>query len=283
MTSDAALVLRARGGDELAAQRLVERYRDLVRLKASSYFLLGGESDDLIQEGLVGLYKAIREYRTDRESRFRNFAELCITRQIITAVKTATRGKHKPLNDYVSFASVRQPTRHESELTLESVLPGPWDADPVERLCARDELARFADGLDSLSRLERAVAGGFAGGESYEQMARRVGVTVKTIDNAAQRVKRKLGKALEERPYSAVARVEFEEQPEPEVLSSKDVIEAFLWRNPGSTAKQIAEGTDLSYDRVLHLLHCWGPGLTKAKRPKGKGWLWYMVVREVAA
>ena len=102
---DGFLIALAKQGDRTAYERLVRRYHGFVRLKASSYFLAGGDSDDLIQEGLVGLYKAIRDFRTDRESSFRNFAELCITRQIITAVKTATRNKHTPLNQYVSFSS----------------------------------------------------------------------------------------------------------------------------------------------------------------------------------
>ena len=102
---DGFLIALAKQGDRTAYDRLVRRYHGFVRLKASSYFLAGGDSEDLIQEGLVGLYKAIRDYRTDRESSFRNFAELCITRQIITAVKTATRNKHTPLNQYVSFSS----------------------------------------------------------------------------------------------------------------------------------------------------------------------------------
>ena len=104
-----------------------------MRLKASSYFLLGGDSDDLIQEGLVGLYKAIRDFRTDRESSFRNFAELCVTRQIITAVKTASRNKHAPLNQYVSFAQTPA-AAIDSDATLEEVLPGPLSEDPSERV-----------------------------------------------------------------------------------------------------------------------------------------------------
>ena len=102
---DGFLIALAKSGDPTAYTRLLGRYKGFVRLKASSYFLAGGDSDDLIQEGLIGLYKAIRDYRTDRESSFRNFAELCITRQIITAVKTATRNKHTPLNHYVSFSA----------------------------------------------------------------------------------------------------------------------------------------------------------------------------------
>src|SRR5215217_812711 len=101
---DLQLVLKARNGDDAALDTLVRRYTGFVRLKASSYFLAGGESDDLIQEGLIGLYKAVRDFRSDKDTSFRSFAELCITRQIITAIKTATRFKHAPLNTYVSFS-----------------------------------------------------------------------------------------------------------------------------------------------------------------------------------
>ena len=128
--NDAYLVAQAKRGDSVAYDRIVRRYRGFVRLKASSYFLLGGESDDLIQEGLVGLYKAVRDFRSDRESSFRNFAELCITRQMITAVKTASRNKHAPLNQSISFAT--SPTAAgEGESTLEEILPGSRVEDPA--------------------------------------------------------------------------------------------------------------------------------------------------------
>ena len=126
---DGYLLALAKQGSPDAYDRLVRRYYSFVRLKASSYFLIGGDSEDLIQEGLVGLYKAIRDYRTDRESSFRNFAELCITRQIITAVKTATRNKHTPLNGYVSFSSTPAGAT-DNEPTLDEMLPGPSVARP---------------------------------------------------------------------------------------------------------------------------------------------------------
>src|SRR4249919_6377 len=132
---DHYLVALAKEGRADAYDAIVRRYRGFVRLKASSYFLLGGESDDLIQEGLLGLYKAVRDYRTDRESSFRNFAELCITRQIITAVKTATRNKHTPLNQYVSFSQTPA-AAIDGEATLEDVLPGPRSDDPSEQVIA---------------------------------------------------------------------------------------------------------------------------------------------------
>src|SRR5881409_3358513 len=127
---DHYLVALAKQGKRDAYDRIVRRYYGFVRLKASSYFLIGGDSDDLIQEGLVGLYKAVRDYRTDRESSFRNFAELCITRQIITAVKTATRNKHTPLNQYISF-SQSPASAPEGEPTLDEVIPGPSVNDPA--------------------------------------------------------------------------------------------------------------------------------------------------------
>ena len=136
---DHYLVALAKDGRTDAYDAIVRRYRGFVRLKASSYFLLGGESDDLIQEGLLGLYKAIRDYRSDRESSFRNFAELCITRQIITAVKTATRNKHTPLNQYVSFSQTPA-AAGDSETTLDEILPGPTVADPVNQVIASEEL-----------------------------------------------------------------------------------------------------------------------------------------------
>src|SRR5918999_2451734 len=138
---DGYLIALAKQGNAAAYDRLVRRYYGFVRLKASSYFLAGGDSDDLIQEGLVGLYKAIRDYRTDRESSFRNFAELCITRQIITAVKTATRNKHTPLNSYVSFSQTPAASGGEGDATLDELLPGPTVHDPVNQVISSEELS----------------------------------------------------------------------------------------------------------------------------------------------
>ena len=148
---DHYLVALAKEGRTDAYDTIVRRYRGFVRLKASSYFLLGGESDDLIQEGLLGLYKAIRDYRTDRESSFRNFAELCITRQIITAVKTATRNKHTPLNQYVSFSQTPA-AAGDSETTLDEILPGPTVHDPVNQVIATEELESLVSCLSGSLR-----------------------------------------------------------------------------------------------------------------------------------
>jgi RNA polymerase sporulation-specific sigma factor len=189
---DTYLVALAKNGSADAYDRIVKRYRGFVRLKASSYFLLGGDSDDLIQEGLVGLYKAIRDFRTDRESSFRNFAELCITRQIITAVKTASRNKHAPLNQYVSFA--QSPAASiEAETTLEEVLPGPISDEPAERVIASEELSALVSCLGSvLSELESRVLSLYLDGNSYEVIGEKLECDTKTVDNALQRVKRKV-------------------------------------------------------------------------------------------
>jgi RNA polymerase sporulation-specific sigma factor len=196
---DGFLIALAKQGDRMAYDRLVRRYHGFVRLKASSYFLAGGDSEDLIQEGLVGLYKAIRDYRTDRESSFRNFAELCITRQIITAVKTATRNKHSPLNQYVSFSSTPA-AAGEDVPTLDQTIAGPSVNDPVNRVISSEELRSLVGCLSTaLSELESRVLSLYLDGCSYEQVGERLGCDTKTVDNALQRVKRKVGAHLRTR------------------------------------------------------------------------------------
>jgi RNA polymerase sporulation-specific sigma factor len=177
----------------------VRRYYGFVRLKASSYFLIGGDSDDLIQEGLVGLYKAVRDYRSDRESSFRNFAELCITRQIITAVKTSTRNKHTPLNEYVSFSQAPA-GGIDGDPTPDELLPGPTAHDPVNQVISTEELHSLVACLSSvLSELESAVLSLYLDGHSYERIGERLDCDTKTVDNALQRVKRKVGTHLDSR------------------------------------------------------------------------------------
>ena len=193
---DGYLIALAKQGDATAYDRIVRRYYGFVRLKASSYFLAGGDSDDLIQEGLVGLYKAVRDYRTDRESSFRNFAELCITRQIITAVKTATRNKHTPLNQYVSF-SASPAGATDGEPTLDEVIPGPTVHDPVNQVISSEELQSLVACLSTaLSELESRVLALYLDGCSYEEVGERLACDTKTVDNALQRVKRKIGAHL---------------------------------------------------------------------------------------
>jgi RNA polymerase sporulation-specific sigma factor len=200
---DLYLVALAKQGSPVAYDRIVRRYYGFVRLKASSYFLAGGDSDDLVQEGLVGLYKAVRDYRSDRESSFRNFAELCITRQIITAVKTATRNKHTPLNQYVSF-STSPASSMDGEPTLDEILPGPTAHDPVNQVISSEELRSLVACLSTvLSDLESRVLALYLDGHSYEAVGDRLGCDTKTVDNALQRVKRKVGAHLASRAVPA--------------------------------------------------------------------------------
>ena len=189
---DLQLVLRARNDDGAALDALIRRYTGFVRLKASSYFLAGGESDDLIQEGLIGLYKAVRDFRPDKETSFRSFAELCITRQIITAIKTATRYKHAPLNTYVSFSQTPA-GQDDGECTLGDALPGPGVHDPAICVISTEELQSLVFCLGTgLSPLEADALKLYLEGNSYDEMAEELGCDTKTIDNALQRVKRKI-------------------------------------------------------------------------------------------
>src|SRR5437868_5038564 len=191
--ADLQLVVRARNGDQVALDALIRRYTGFVRLKASSYFLAGGDSEDLIQEGLIGLYKAVRDFRSDKETSFRSFAELCVTRQIITAIKTATRFKHAPLNTYVSFSHTPAGQEGDGECTLGDALPGPGVHEPSVMVISTEELQSLVFTLGSgLSSLEADALRLYLEGSSYEDMAEKLECDTKTIDNALQRVKRKI-------------------------------------------------------------------------------------------
>ncbi len=190
---DLQLVLKARNGDGAAMDQLIKRYTGFVRLKASSYFLAGGDGDDLIQEGLIGLYKAVRDFRPEKETSFRSFAELCVTRQIITAIKTATRFKHSPLNTYVSFSHTPAGQESEGECTLGDALPGPNVHEPSVVVISTEELQSLVFTLGTgLSSLEADALKLYLEGASYEEMAEKLECDTKTIDNALQRVKRKI-------------------------------------------------------------------------------------------
>jgi RNA polymerase sporulation-specific sigma factor len=190
---DLQLVVKARNGDDGALDQLMRRYTGFVRLKASSYFLAGGDAEDLVQEGLIGLYKAVRDFRADKETSFRSFAELCVTRQIITAIKTATRYKHAPLNTYVSFSHTPAGQNPEGECTLGDALPGPSVNDPSVVVISTEELQSLVFTLGTgLSKLESDALRLYLEGSSYEEMAEELDCDTKTIDNALQRVKRKI-------------------------------------------------------------------------------------------
>ncbi|HLS90509.1 MAG TPA: RNA polymerase sporulation sigma factor SigH [Limnochordia bacterium] len=196
--NDEEVVAFARDGDVVALEYLIHKYKNFVRAKARSYFLIGADREDIIQEGMIGLYKAIRDFRADKLASFRAFAELCITRQIITAIKTATRQKHIPLNSYVSLNKPLYDD--ESDRTLEDVLAGNKVTDPEELVISREEFLDIeAKMSEFLSDLEWSVLMLYLEGKSYQEIAEQLSRHVKSIDNALQRVKRKLERYLEKR------------------------------------------------------------------------------------
>ncbi|WP_022794450.1 RNA polymerase sporulation sigma factor SigH [Marinococcus halotolerans] len=190
-TEDEILIEFARAGDNQALERLIEKYRHLVRAKSRSYFLIGGDYEDIIQEGMIGLYKAVRDFRGDKLSSFRAFAELCITRQIITAIKTATRQKHSPLNSYISLD--KPVYEEDSERPLLDILVETHAKSPEDLLIIREKQADMETKIGSvLSELEQQVLQLYIDGRSYQEMSGLLGRRNKSIDNALQRIKRKL-------------------------------------------------------------------------------------------
>lgn len=197
--TDEEIVLEAKeNANNIALDYLINKYRNFVRAKARSYFLIGADREDIIQEGMIGLYKAIRDFRNDKLSSFRAFAELCVTRQIITAIKTATRQKHIPLNSYVSL---NKPIYDEdSDRTLLDVLSGTKISNPEELVISREEFIDIEAKMGQiLSELEWKVLMSYLDGKSYQEIAVDLERHVKSIDNALQRVKRKLERYLEKR------------------------------------------------------------------------------------
>ena len=190
--TDEQLVERFQSGDSGALDTLMERYRRFARSKARAYFLVGADADDVEQEGLIGLFKAARDYRPDREASFRAFAELCVTRQVITAIKTATRQKHQPLNQYVSI-SVGRTGEDGNERSGDEVLEAHASPDPADQVVARERMERLRSSMaDMLSGLEVEVLSLYVEGRSYQEIGVQLSRHVKSIDNALQRIKRKL-------------------------------------------------------------------------------------------
>ena len=194
--SDEEIAVEAKKGNVKAQEYLINKYDSFIKTKAKSYFLIGADKEDIYQEGMIGLYKAIRDFNPDKLSTFKAFAELCVTRQIITAIKTATRQKHIPLNTYVSL---NKPIyEEESERTLLDVLSGFKITDPEELVISQEEKVRIEEEIEKvLSRLELEVLNSYLDGKSYQEIACDLDRNAKSIDNALQRVKRKLEKCLD--------------------------------------------------------------------------------------
>lgn len=193
---DELVVDWANDGDRLAQEHLIRKYKNFVRAKARSYFLVGADTEDIIQEGMIGLFKAIRDFNIEKNSNFRAFADLCVKRQIITAIKSATRQKHIPLNSYVSLS--KPIYDDESERTLLDVLKGRKSMNPETLYISREEVSSIKERIGKiLSKLEWEVLTCYLAGESYQEIAEDLNRPVKSIDNALQRVKKKLAKYLE--------------------------------------------------------------------------------------
>jgi len=199
--SDEDLAERARQGDDQAIETLLNRYRHYARAKARTYFLAGADKEDIVQEGMIGLFKAIRDFKAERNSAFRAFAELCITRQIITAIKTATRQKHIPLNSYVSLNKQSGSEDDDDGRSLGDVLISLDAVDPADLVVSAEEIAAIKDSMSKvLSDLETEVLQLYMDGKSYQEIAGYLGRHVKSIDNALQRIKRKLEQHLIKEP-----------------------------------------------------------------------------------
>ncbi len=195
--TDEEIVQLCHNGDSLSEEYLLNKYKNFVRSKARSYFLIGADHEDIVQEGMIGLYKAIRDFKQEKLSSFRAFAELCITRQIITAIKTATRQKHIPLNSYVSLNKPMYD--EESDRTLLDILMEGTTSNPEDMIINQENLGNIRQKINEvLSGLEQEVLAAYLDGKSYQEIAEALGRHVKSIDNALQRVKRKLEKYLEE-------------------------------------------------------------------------------------
>ncbi len=197
MMPDEEIVQLCHQGDADAEEYLLNKYKNFVRSKARSYFLIGADHEDIVQEGMIGLYKAIRDFKQEKLSSFRAFAELCITRQIITAIKTATRQKHIPLNSYVSLNKPLYD--EESDRTLLDIIMEGSAGNPEDMIINQENLGNIHQKINEvLSGLEQEVLSAYLDGKSYQEIAESLGRHVKSIDNALQRVKRKLEKYLEE-------------------------------------------------------------------------------------
>lgn len=196
--TDEQIVKLAQASDGMALEYLLNKYKNFVRSKARSYFLIGADHEDIVQEGMIGLYKAIRDFKEEKLSSFRAFAELCITRQIITAIKTATRQKHIPLNSYVSL---NKPIYDdESDRTLLDVITEGWASNPEDMLINQEDIGAIEGRIgEMLSSLEKQALARYLEGKSYQEISDEMGRHVKSIDNALQRVKRKLQKYLDEK------------------------------------------------------------------------------------
>lgn len=196
---DEDLIEVIKSGDKVAFDFLINRYKELVNMKVSKYFIIGAEKDDIVQEGLIGLFKAIKSYKSDMKSSFKSFANMCIERQLITAIKSSNRQKHMPLNSYLSLnISAYDEQDGESDISLIDVFDSALIEDPLDTITKKEYYKQVEETIDkSLSDFEKQVLNRYINGESYVQIAERLDTPVKSVDNAIQRIRKKAIKGLE--------------------------------------------------------------------------------------
>ena len=196
---DEDLIEIIKSGDKVAFDFLINRYKELVNMKVSKYFIIGAEKDDIVQEGLIGLFKAIKSYKSDMKSSFKSFANMCIERQLITAIKSSNRQKHMPLNSYLSLnISAYDEQDGESDISLIDVFDSALIEDPLDTITKKEYYKQIEETIDkSLSDFEKQVLNRYINGESYVQIAERLDTPVKSVDNAIQRIRKKAIKGLE--------------------------------------------------------------------------------------
>ena len=196
---DEDLIEIIKSGDKVAFDFLINRYKELVNMKVSKYFIIGAEKDDIVQEGLIGLFKAIKSYKSDMKSSFKSFANMCIERQLITAIKSSNRQKHMPLNSYLSLnISAYDEQDGESDISLIDVFDSALIEDPLDTITKKEYYKQVEETIDkSLSDFEKQVLNRYINGESYVQIAEKLDTPVKSVDNAIQRIRKKAIKGLE--------------------------------------------------------------------------------------
>ncbi len=195
MMKDEDLIEIIKSGDKHALEYLLQKYKELVNMKVSKYFIVGAEREDIVQEGMIGLYKAIKGYNAEKQNSFKTFANLCIERQLITAIKTSNRQKHMPLNSYLSLNTSAYD--EEDETSLIDTLDTKSSEDPLETITRKEYYSTVESAIDkSLSTFEKQVLNRYIQGESYVQIAAKLDAPVKSIDNAIQRIRKKAFKSI---------------------------------------------------------------------------------------
>ena len=190
--TDEQIVLEVQKGDKQALSYLMNKYKELVNIKVSKYFMVGAERDDIVQEGLIGLFKAIKMFKKDKNNSFKSFANMCIERQLITAIKSSTRQKHMPLNSYLSLNASAYDNEEENGIELINTLDNKMVEDPLETVMKKEYYEQIESSIEkSLSTFEKQVLDGYVKGYSYVTIAKKLDSPVKSVDNAIQRIRKK--------------------------------------------------------------------------------------------